>query len=97
MEKLAQAAGSAVRPAVAQRRALAWITAALAAAALGACERQQKTETPVIPPRAEAAIVPGSAATTVPARTGSESSGTLGSSTVVGAPPPNQAGTALAH
>jgi hypothetical protein len=91
MEKLAQTVGSAARP------ARLWIAAGLAAATLGACDQQHKTETPVIPPQAQAAVVPGGEATTVPARTGSESSGTLGSSTVVGAPPPNQAGTALAH
>jgi hypothetical protein len=88
MDKFAQATGAS----------LAWVAAGLAAATLGGCGPQQpKTPSPVIPPRAQSAIVPGSAAVTVPARTGSMSSGTLGSSTVVGAPPPDQAGIALAH
>jgi hypothetical protein len=77
-------------------RAGVWMAAAVMAAALAACN-QHKTEAPVSPPQAQAAIVPGGEATVVPARTGSQSSGTLGSSTVVGAPPPNQAGIALAH
>jgi hypothetical protein len=84
-----------------EKRALAaaaWIAGGLAAASLGACSpRQQKTETPVTPPRAEAAIVPGGETTVVPARTGSQSSGVLGSSTVIGAPPSGQPGLAVAH
>jgi hypothetical protein len=76
--------------------AAAWIVAGLAAVSLGACN-QHKTETPVTPPRAQAAVVPGGETTVVPARTGSQSSGTLGSSTVIGAPAPGQPGIALAH
>jgi hypothetical protein len=75
----------------------AWIVAGLAAASLGACDQQHKTEAPVTPPRAQAAVVPGGETTVVPARTGSQSSGTLGSSTVIGAPAPGQPGIALAH
>ncbi len=78
------------------KRFQAWVLAGLAAASLGACHRKE-TPTPVIPPRAEAAVVPGGESVTVAARTGSQSSGTLGSSTVIGAPPPGQAGIALAH
>lgn len=40
--------------------------------------------------------VPGPVTVEVP-RTGSQSSGTLGSSTVIGAPPKGQAGLAIAH
>ena len=76
--------------------AAAWIVAALAAASLGACNRH-KTEITVVPPQAQAAVVPGGETTVVPARTGSQSSGTLGSSTVIGAPAPGQPGIALAH
>ena len=76
--------------------AAAWIAGGLAAASLSACS-PHKTETSVTPPRAEAAIVPGGETTVVPARTGSQSSGVLGSSTVIGAPPPGQPGIALAH
>jgi hypothetical protein len=68
-----------------------------AALGLQACEKQHKTEAPISPPHAEAAIVPGGEATTVVARTGSQSSGTLGSTTVIGAPPPGQPGTVIAH
>jgi hypothetical protein len=78
--------------------AAAWIAGSLAAASLGACGPQQhKTETPVTPPQAQAAVVPGGETTVVPARTGSQSSGVLGSSTVIGAPPPGQPGLAVAH
>jgi len=96
MEKRAHATDSEIRPAAARRRAAAWIAAGLAAASLSACD-QHKTETPVTPPRAQAAVVPGGETTVVPARTGSQSSGVLGSSTVIGAPAPGQAGIAVAH
>lgn len=73
------------------------LAAGFAATALGACDNRKEAATPVTPPPAEAAIVPGGAAVTVPARTGSMSSGTLGSSTVVGASKPGEAGIAIAH
>ena len=64
---------------------------------LDACDRQPKGPPNTIPPVAQDHTVPGGETTTVPARTGSQSSGTLGSSTVIGAPPKGQAGIALAH
>jgi hypothetical protein len=79
-----------------RERSAAWFAGALAAASLIACS-PHKTEAPVTPPRAETAIVPGGETTVVPARTGSQSSGVLGSSTVIGAPAPGQPGIALAH
>ncbi len=70
---------------------------ALSLLALEACDRTPKGEPNTIPPVAEGHTVPGGETTTVTARTGSQSSGTVGSSTVIGAPPPGQAGIALAH
>jgi hypothetical protein len=69
----------------------------LGALALGACDRKPKQEPNTIPPVAQDNTVPGGETTTVAGRTGSQSSGTLGSSTVIGAPPKGQAGLALAH
>jgi hypothetical protein len=97
MEKRAHAAKCGTTPAAAGRRTAAWIAGGLAAAVLGACNPSHKTETPIVPPQAQAAIVPGGETTVVPARTGSQSSGVLGSSTVIGAPPPGQPGLAVAH
>jgi len=91
MQKLTRAAGSSAR----LGKGLL-VGAALLATSLGACNRHQ-TETPITPPQAQVSIVPGGEATTVIARTGSESSGTEGSSTVIGAPPRGQAGTVIAH
>ncbi len=75
-----------------------WVPiAALAALALGACQKEAKgpaIPADTIPPTAHETTVPGGEATTVPARTGSQSSGTEGSSTVIGA---RQAGNAPAH
>ena len=75
--------------------------AALAAAlAVCACQKQAKgpaIPADTIPPTAHETTVPGGEATTVPARTGSQSSGTEGSSTVIGSPPKGQVGQAPAH
>lgn len=80
-------------------RQAAWAAAALLA--LGACEKHDKgplAPTDTRPPlAAQDTVVPGGETTTVPARTGSQSSGTVGSSTVIGAPPKGQAGAAFAH
>ena len=79
----------------------AWMAAALLALGLGACEKHDKG--PIAPGdtrpplAAQDTVVPGGETTTVPARTGSQSSGTEGSSTVIGAPPKGQAGAAFAH
>lgn len=76
-----------------------WLTAGaalMAAASLGACHKEQKLAD-TIPPVVSDTVVPGAMTTTVPARTGSQASGTEGSSTVIGAPPKGQAGIALAH
>ena len=74
---------------------------ALACATLGACHKKDQgpiapTDTR-IPLAAQDNTVPGGETTTVPARTGSQSSGTLGSSVVIGAPKKGETGTALAH
>lgn len=74
--------------------------AGVAALILGACHKQAKgPEVPgdTLPPTAQQTTVPGAMTTIVPARTGSQSSGTEGSSTVIGAPPKGQTGAAFAH
>jgi len=76
------------------------LAAGIAVLVLGACQKEAKgPEIPAgtIPPTAHQTTVPGAMTTVVPARTGSQSSGTEGSSTVIGAPPKGQAGTAFAH
>ena len=79
----------------------AWMTAALLVLGLCACEKHDKgpiAPTDTRPPlAAQDTVVPGGETTTVPARTGSQSSGTEGSSTVIGAPPKGQTGAAFAH
>jgi hypothetical protein len=79
----------------------AWMAAALLALGLGACEKHDKgplAPTDTRPPlAAQDTVVPGGETTTVPARTGSQASGTEGSSTVIGAPPKGQTGAAFAH
>lgn len=82
------------RPTLPQRA----LVALVAAAALGACHKKaDRDPASTIPPVAQDTTVPGGETTTVPARTGSQSSGTLGSTTVIGAPPKGQPGLALAH
>jgi hypothetical protein len=74
---------------------------AIACAALGAC--QKKDHGPIAPTdtkpplAAQDTTVPGGETTEVPARTGSQSSGALGSSVVIGAPKKGETGAAFAH
>ena len=79
----------------------ALLAASFMALGLGACEKHDKgpiAPTDTRPPlAAQDTVVPGGETTTVPARTGSQSSGTEGSSTVIGAPPKGQTGAAFAH
>ena len=79
----------------------AWLAAGLLALGGAACEKHDKgpiAPTDTRPPlAAQDTVVPGGELTTVPARTGSQASGTEGSSTVIGAPPKGQTGAAFAH
>jgi hypothetical protein len=82
-------------------KSAAWMAAALVALGAAACEKHDKgpiAPTDTRPPlAAQDTTVPGGETTTVPARTGSQASGTEGSSTVIGAPPKGQTGAAFAH
>ncbi len=67
--------------------------------AVCACDQKPKVASNAIPPPSQAdnSVHDGSTTTNLPARTGSQSSGVEGSSTVIGAPPKGQAGLATAH